>query len=104
MSKQKFKADLFAEALGEEVNDAFRKLASEIMKKRALSEKDKALIALACAVAVKCEHCVKRHREIALLSGASKEEMLEAAAVAGLVRMGSGFNIAAALLDDSKTE
>jgi len=37
---------------------------------------------------------------VALKAGASKEEMLEAAAVAGLVRMGSGFNTASILLDD----
>jgi alkylhydroperoxidase/carboxymuconolactone decarboxylase family protein YurZ len=38
------------------------------------------------------------------LAGATKEEILEAAAVAGLVRMGSGFNTAAILLDDLDKE
>ncbi len=100
MSGQKPKTDMFTEALGEGVDSAFKKLASEILKDGALSAKDKALVALACSVAVKCEHCVKRHKETARKAGASREEMLEAAAVAGLVRMGSGFNAAAALLDD----
>ena len=104
MSGKKFKADLFTEALGEGVDSAFKVLVSEIMKERALSAKDKALIALACSVAVNCEHCVKRHKEIALSAGASQDEMLEAAAVAGLVRMGSGFNTAATLLDDFEME
>jgi AhpD family alkylhydroperoxidase len=104
MSRRKFKTDLFTEALGEGVDSAFKTLASEIMKKRALSAKDKALIALACSVAVKCEHCVKKHKEIALSAGASREEMQEATAVAGLVRMGAGFNIAATLLDDLEIE
>jgi alkylhydroperoxidase/carboxymuconolactone decarboxylase family protein YurZ len=49
---------------------------------------------------VKCEHCVKRHKDSARKAGASREEMLEAAAVAGLVRMGSGFNAASLLLED----
>jgi len=88
------------EAMGERVDEAFKKLASEIQKEGALSVKDKALIALACAVAVRCDHCVKVHKERAREVGASKEEMLEAAAVAGLVRMGSGFNAALPLLDD----
>jgi len=90
----------FTEAMGERVDEAFKKLASEIQKEGALSVKDKALIALACAVAVRCDHCVKVHKERAREVGASKEEMLEAAAVAGLVRMGSGFNAALPLLDD----
>ncbi len=100
MAEQKFRTDMFSEALGEGVDFAFKKLVSEIMKDGALSAKDKALIALACAVAVKCDHCVKRHQGTALKAGASKAEMLEAAAVAGLVRMGSGFNTASILLDD----
>jgi AhpD family alkylhydroperoxidase len=100
MVEQKFRTDMFSEALGEGADLAFKKLVSEIMKDGALSSKDKALIALACAVAVKCDHCVKRHQWAALKAGASKAEMLEAAAVAGLVRMGSGFNTASILLDD----
>jgi AhpD family alkylhydroperoxidase len=102
MAGQKSRADMFTEALGEEVDSAFKKLASEIMKDGALSTKDKALIALACAVAVKCEYCVNVHRERASMAGASREEILEAAAVAGLVRLGSGFNAASVLLEDQE--
>jgi AhpD family alkylhydroperoxidase len=100
MAEEKPRTDRFTEALGKEVDSAFKRLASEILKDRALSMKDKALIALACSVAVKCEHCVKRHKDSARKAGASREEMLEAAAVAGLVRMGSGFNAASLLLED----
>lgn len=101
MPEEKIRSDRFVEALGEGVDSAFNKLAFEIMKEGALSAKEKSLIALACSVAVRCEHCVKRHHETARKAGAIREEMLEAAAIAGLVRMGSGFNTAAALLDDS---
>jgi AhpD family alkylhydroperoxidase len=100
MAEEKPRTDRFTEALGEDVDSAFKSLASEILKDGALSMKDKALIALACSVAVKCEHCVKRHKDSARKAGASREEMLEAAAVAGLVRMGSGFNAASFLLED----
>ena len=99
MTGQKSKTEEFTEALGEEVDVAFTRLVSEILKEGALSAKDKALIALACSVAVRCEQCIKKHKETARKAGASREEMLEAAAIAGLVRMGSGFNAAAALLD-----
>ncbi len=98
MSGQKFKADLFLEALDEGVDSAFKQLVLEIMKEGALSTKDKSLIALACSVAVKCEYCVKRHKEAALSAGASREEMLEAGAIGGLVRLGSGFESASNIL------
>jgi AhpD family alkylhydroperoxidase len=100
MTGQEPKSEEFTQALGEEVDSAFKKLIFLILKEGALSAKDKALIALACSVAVRCEQCIQRHKETARKAGASREEMLEAAAIAGLVRMGSGFNAAAALLDD----
>ena len=100
MIEQKPRAEMFAEALGNGVDLAFKELSSEILKDGALSSRDKSIIALACAVAVKCETCVKGHKERALNAGASREELLEAAAVAGLVRMGSGFNAASFILED----
>jgi AhpD family alkylhydroperoxidase len=90
----------FTEAVSEELDNAFKNLASEIMKDGALSTKDKSLIALACAVAIKCEHCVKAHKENALMAGATMDEIKEAAAVAGQVRLGSGFTFASFVLDD----
>ncbi len=101
--KEKARPFKFTEALGEEINTPFGKLASEIFKDGALSAKDKAIIAVACAVAVKCEYCAKVQKEHALMAGAKREELLEAAAVAGLVRMGSGFQIASSLLDNAES-
>jgi AhpD family alkylhydroperoxidase len=100
MKDNKKTTEDFTKALGEEVDHAFRNLAAAIMKEGSLSSKEKALIALACSAAVKCERCIQRHRETARKAGASQEEMLEAAAIAGLVRMGSGFNAATVLLDN----
>jgi AhpD family alkylhydroperoxidase len=100
MSDEKPGADRFVESMGEGVEHAFGLLASEILKDGALSSKDKFLIALACSVAVRCEHCTKRHLENARKAGASREQILEAAGVAALVRMGSGLNTAAILLDE----
>lgn len=102
MVRQKPRAELFAEALGEEVNSAFDKLASEIMKQSALSKRDKTLIAVGCAVAVRCEHCISVNRERASMAGASRDEIMEAAAIGGLVRLASGFNTACVLLDDQE--
>ena len=88
----------FGEALGTGVNSAFVNLRSEIMKEGALSTKDKALIALACSVAIRCDSCVKFHKKVAISTGATREEMLEAAAIGGLVRLGSGFESASKIL------
>lgn len=93
-------ANRFTAALGDEVDSAFKKLASEILKDGSLSQKEKSLIALACAVAIKCDQCTQNHKRQALKTGATQKEIMEAAAVAGLVRMGSGFNTAQAILDD----
>lgn len=98
--EEKRGANRFTMALGEGVDSAFKKLASEILKDGALSSREKSLIALACAVAVKCDQCTRIHKKQAIKTGATQEEIIEAAAVAGLVRMGSGFNTASELLDD----
>jgi len=101
---QESRSARFTQALDKEVDSSFKKLASEILKEGALSVKDKAIIGLACSVAIRCEYCIKFHQQNALSSGAIKDEILEAAAVAALVRMGSGLNAAAVLLDDFDNE
>ena len=84
-----------------EAQSACCRLMTEVMKKEgSLSEKDKSLIVLACSAAVRCDQCIRRHKRMALLKGASREELLEAAAIAGLVRRRSGYNTAALLLDE----
>ena len=99
MEEQKPRPYKFTEAVSDELNDAFQNLDAQIMKDGALSSKEKSIMALACAVALKCEHCVKAHKKSALAAGASMEEILEAAAVAGQVRLGSGFTFASFILD-----
>jgi AhpD family alkylhydroperoxidase len=99
LKQDKPKSISFTEDVSEELNLAFTNLASEIMKDGALSSKDKSLIALACAVAVKCEHCIKAHKEKALDAGATMDEIKEAAAVAAQVRLGSGLTFASFVLD-----
>jgi AhpD family alkylhydroperoxidase len=102
MKEEKLRPFKFAEALGTGVNSAFVNLRSEIMKEGALSTKDKTLIALGSAVAIQCDYCVEFHKGVAMSAGATKEEMLEAAAVGALVRLGSGFVSASIVLDETK--
>jgi AhpD family alkylhydroperoxidase len=104
MKEYKPRSHRFAEALGPEALGAFGALSAEILKDGAIKGKDKALIALACAVAVNCRYCVGAHKRHASKAGASPQEILEAAAVGALVRLGSGFTYASYLLDDGEDE
>lgn len=100
MKEEKSRPYRFTVAVGKDLSKSLENLSSEIMNDGAISTKEKSLIALACAVAVKCEHCVKAHKKKALDAGATMDEILEAAAVAGLVRLGSGFTTASYLLEE----
>ncbi len=53
-----------------------------------LSIKEKELIAVGIAVSIRCEYCIYWHTAAALKSGATDEEILEAASVA--IYMGGG--------------
>ncbi len=97
---RKARADRFLDSVDVSVSGTFRSLASMILGDGALSAREKALIALACSVAVRCEDCTRRHMEQARALGATREEMLEAAAIASLIRMGSGLNTAAVILEE----
>lgn len=93
-------AERFLDSMDSNISCTFRLLASRILGDGALSAKEKTLIALACSVAIRCENCIRRHTEQARALGVTREEMLEAAAVASLIRMGSGLNAAAVILED----
>ncbi len=77
-----------AQGLMGEIAKAFGPLFQSLMKEGALSVKQKELIALGVAVAVKCEPCITAHTEKCLAAGATKAELMEAAGVA--VVMGGG--------------
>jgi len=67
---------------------AFRQLAGEATKAGALDVKTKELMALAIAVAARCEGCIVHHVKQAHHHGATREELAETLAVA--VEMGGG--------------
>jgi len=92
----------FLSAANKDVLNGFQELRSVIMGDGALSSREKLLIALACTVALKCESCIENHTKAALKSGIKKEEILEAALVAGLICGGSGFAFASMVLEVEK--
>jgi AhpD family alkylhydroperoxidase len=69
----------------------FAQLHKQAVADGALTGKVKELIALAIAVAVRCEGCIAFHTHDALKAGASWQEILEAIGVA--VLMGGGPSV-----------
>jgi alkylhydroperoxidase/carboxymuconolactone decarboxylase family protein len=76
----------YAPELGERYFDYY----AEVMKEGKLSEREKALIAIAVATTQKCPYCIDAYTDRCLSLGVSREEMMEAvhvgaAMVAGVV-------------------
>ena len=61
--------------------------------------KTKELIAIAVAVARKCEPCIISHLEVGLQAGVSREELVEAVNIAILLCGGPGYAYAAKALE-----
>ena len=78
---------------------SFRRLESEIFRDGFLSRREKLVLAVASAVAVGCDFCVKELSRKALKEGVRLEELIEAASVAAFVCGGSAFRRASLILD-----
>ena len=70
---------------------AFSGLAQAALTPAALDTKTKELIALAIAVAIRCDGCVAFHAQAAQKGGASRDEILETMGMA--VYMGAGPSV-----------
>lgn len=71
-----------------EVMKAFAAMAQAAAASKALDAKTKELIALAIAVAVRCDDCIAFHVKAAVQHGASREEVAETLGMA--IYMGAG--------------
>jgi AhpD family alkylhydroperoxidase len=71
-----------------DVMKAFGAMAQAATKSGALDTKTKELIALAIAVAIRCDGCVAFHAQSAVKHGASRAEMMETMGMA--LYMGAG--------------
>jgi AhpD family alkylhydroperoxidase len=67
---------------------AFSGLAREALKPNALDVKTKELLAIAIAIATRCDGCVGFHVKAAIKAGATREEVLETCSLA--IYMGAG--------------
>lgn len=64
---------------------------SAVFKEGALSEREKALIALAVAHAVQCPYCIDAYTTTSLEKGSTPEQMTEAVHVAAAIRGGASL-------------
>ncbi len=63
----------------------------EVFKEGELSEREKALIALAVSHAVQCPYCIDAYTTESLQKGSTKGEMMEAIHVAAAIRGGASL-------------
>jgi alkylhydroperoxidase/carboxymuconolactone decarboxylase family protein len=63
----------------------------EVFKEGALSEREKALIALAVAHTVQCPYCIDAYTSDSLQKGADEAQMMEALHVAAAIRGGASL-------------
>ncbi len=64
---------------------------NSVFKGGALTEREKALIALAVAHAIQCPYCIEAYTEASLEKGADETQMMEAVHVAAAIRGGASL-------------
>lgn len=82
-----------AKALRQQIPDVLKgygEMHAAVMNDGAISKKTKELIAIALAVAERCDGCITSHTRSAALLGLTKEEIAEAIGVAILLSGGPG--------------
>jgi alkylhydroperoxidase/carboxymuconolactone decarboxylase family protein len=75
----------YQEAMGKKFFDYY----GEVFKEGALTEREKALIALGVAHALQCPYCIDAYSSTCLVKGADEEQMMEAVHVAAAIRAGT---------------
>jgi alkylhydroperoxidase/carboxymuconolactone decarboxylase family protein len=64
---------------------------NEVFEEGALTEREKALIALAVSHAVQCPYCIDAYSNACLEKGSDEEQMMEAVHVAAAIRGGASL-------------
>ncbi len=75
----------------EEMGKKFFDYYNTVFQEGALTEREKALIALAVAHTVQCPYCIDAYSNACLTKGADEEQMMEAVHVAAAIRSGSSL-------------
>lgn len=87
-----------------EVMDAYINLHGEVVKDGAVSVKHKRLMLVAIAVNIRCELCLRTHIHGAIVAGATRDEIREAAEVGMLMSGGPGVAFCTAYFIDTLNE
>ncbi|GAB2478667.1 4-carboxymuconolactone decarboxylase [Hymenobacter qilianensis] len=74
----------------------------EVFKEGALSEREKALIALAVAHAVQCPYCIDAYTVDSLQKGADEAQMMEAVHVAVAIKGGAALVHSVQMMNKAK--
>jgi alkylhydroperoxidase/carboxymuconolactone decarboxylase family protein len=85
--------DRFSE-MGEDAPElwkAFSKYYNMVFENGALTQREKALIALAVSHAVQCPYCIDAYTQSCLEKGSNREQMTEAVHVAAAIRGGASL-------------
>jgi len=80
--------------MGDHAGDLWKKFSEwygAVFAEGALSEREKALIALAVAHAVQCPYCIDAYTQACLEKGSNLEQMTEAVHVAAAIRGGASL-------------
>jgi 4-carboxymuconolactone decarboxylase len=80
--------------MGKEAPELWQKFSewyAAVFKEGALSEREKALIALAVAHAVQCPYCIDAYSSACLEKGSTPDQMTEAVHVAAAIRGGASL-------------
>jgi AhpD family alkylhydroperoxidase len=80
-----------AKAAAPQAAKGFGALYQSVMKAGALDVREKELIALGVSMALRCEGCIHSHVEKAIKSGATREQIIEAAGVAVMMQGGPTY-------------
>jgi AhpD family alkylhydroperoxidase len=73
------------------IHDAFTSFSKAVFADGALEAKTKQLIAVAVAHTTQCPYCITGHTKLAVRSGATHEEVMEAIWVAAEMRAGGAY-------------
>ncbi len=88
----------FQEAMGKKFFDYY----GEVFKEGALTEREKALIALAVAHSEQCPYCIDAYTSDCLKKGADEEQMMEAVHVAAAIKSGAALVHATQMMNQVK--
>jgi alkylhydroperoxidase/carboxymuconolactone decarboxylase family protein len=86
----------------EELATKFFDYYNEVFKEGALTEREKALIALSVSHAIQCPYCIDAYTKDTLQRGVTNEHMMEAVHVAAAIRGGASLVHSVQMMNKAK--